>query len=93
MIAVDDRRSGLDIAQTRSDAIAFGPSLSGRIVAQEEGSVAGVIEFRVGADLEFKEITKLNENVAKPVSRRVDVVVAVFAGELSIIPQTNERPS
>ena len=51
MLAVDDRRCGLDIAQTGTDAIAFGPGASGRIVAQEEGSVAGVIEFRIGADL------------------------------------------
>ena len=50
VIALEDCRCGLDVAQARTNAVAFSPSPFGRIVSEEEGTVARVIQLRVGTD-------------------------------------------
>ena len=50
MIALEDCRCGLDVAQARTNAVAFSPSPFCRIVSEEEGTVARVIQLRVGTD-------------------------------------------
>ena len=50
VIALEDCRCGLDVAQARTNAVAFSPCPFGRIVSEKERTVARVIQLRVGTD-------------------------------------------